>query len=1466
MIIASLFACNQKKRSVQGDIHEYAYPPPKKFVFTDPLPVDPDTCQMPQTIIIPRKPIYYTVKTKSGTKTMYLLPPETKAADSISQMHNYTSDNGLTLDAIACAGMDHFGNLWFGTAGNGISRYDGKSFTNFTEAHGLCSNQVNNILEDKNGNLWFGTWGGVSRYDGRSFVTFTTAQGLGNNIVRAILEDKNGNLWFGTDGGGVSRYDGISFKNFTTTDGLCNNSVYCILEDKAGNLWFGTNGGVSRYNGKSFTNYTTAQGLASNSVNSCTEDNSGDLWFGTAGSGVSRFDGKSFKGFTTLQGLASNLVYCALKDKQGNLWFGTDGGGVSRYDGTSFTNYKTAQGLANNNVHSIIEDKAGNIWFGTFGGGLSEYTKKPFVNYTTAQGLSNNAVITILQDKTGDVWFGTYGGGVVRYNRKSFIIFTTAQGLPNNIVISSLEDREGNLWFGTFGGGVIRYDGKSLTVFTTAQGLANDNVRGILQDKKGNIWFCTAGGGVSKYDGKVFTTFNTKQGLCYNNVISIAEDKIGNLWFGTDGGGISCYNGTSFTNYTTAQGLVNNIVYAIAVDKYGNLWFGTFGGGISRYDGKSFVNYDRSSGLPDNNIYSILFDKQEDIVIGSNEGIAVCSSFKPKLSDALIGPVTKENGEAYIRVQNNLANEHLRNYDPVFEVYNSKTGYPIKDVNGANNNGAMLCDGDGKIWVGTGNEKIALIHFALTEVTRNFTAPSMVIQNIKVNDGNLCWYNLIPHSLPFYKQISTDTFYYRSLLQQQSVMTYGKILTEQETDTIRKKYYGIHFDSVARYYPLPQNLELPYQANHITFEYAAIEPDVPYLIHYQYFLKGYDKEWSTISNKTSASFGNMDEGTYTFMLKGQSPDGTWSEPVTYTFKVIPPWYRTWWAFLFYAVGSISVLYLIFRWRTSTLIRHQKHLEQVLTERTSDLIAEKQEVENQKNKAEAQKNRAERSEQFKQQFLANMSHEIRTPMNAVSGITDLLLQKSPRPDQLAYLQAISKSSDILLHVINDILDLSKIEAGKLELEKIEFSLPDTLKQVTDTLSYKAEEKGLQLIAHIDDNVPDVLIGDPYRLNQVLINLGGNAIKFTEKGGVQIDVKQVGDENGELALHFSVTDTGIGIPQDRLQKLFESFAQVNSSDTRKFGGTGLGLSISKQLVELQGGNISVESKEGSGTTFSFVINYPIGSAEKLQQRIAAEQAIDGTVLNGLRILVADDNEYNRLVVNETLHLKADVHIDLVTNGQEAIQMLEQNDYDVILMDVQMPVMNGIDATKYIRNKMEGPKSKIPIIALTASILRANLDMCTESGMNSYIPKPFKTWQLVHSIADITGRRQNTTPSIKKKETTTLATTSITNLTYLQEFCEGDEERIKKYISLYLSALSGFEEKINTAMKTNNREEIAALMHSFKPKWMMMGMKQTNELGQKIEVLCLEQGNDEKISKHISELTQLNQRSVKELENRV
>ncbi|NQU32206.1 MAG: response regulator, partial [Bacteroidetes bacterium] len=363
-------------------------------------------------------------------------------------------------------------------------------------------------------------------------------------------------------------------------------------------------------------------------------------------------------------------------------------------------------------------------------------------------------------------------------------------------------------------------------------------------------------------------------------------------------------------------------------------------------------------------------------------------------------------------------------------------------------------------------------------------------------------------------------------------------------------------------------------------------------------------------------------------------------------------------------------------------------------------------------------------------------------------------------------------------------------------------------------------------------------------QVLINLAGNAIKFTENGSVSIDITKV--DNG---ICFTIVDTGIGIPKDKLKSVFDSFSQANASDTRKYGGTGLGLSISRQLVELMGGNINVESKEGSGTTFSFVIPLEKGSEEKLELRLAQEQDIDGSVLDGLTILVVDDNEYNRIVASDTLKSKSKVEIHEASNGQEAIAFLREIRFDVVLMDVQMPVMNGFDATQFIRTNFEDPVKDIPIIALTASVLRTDLDKCKDAGMNSYIPKPFSKSQLITGIAQALKIDLKVIKEMKSKKEKIQAS-GITDLTYLNNFCEGDETRMKKYIGMFTSTAPALIEKLNVALKSKDYEEIATQIHAFKTKWIMMGMKETKDLAIKLEYLC----RDKSDSKSIIESTVL------------
>ncbi len=517
--------------------------------------------------------------------------------------------------------------------------------------------------------------------------------------------------------------------------------------------------------------------------------------------------------------------------------------------------------------------------------------------------------------------------------------------------------------------------------------------------------------------------------------------------------------------------------------------------------------------------------------------------------------------------------------------------------------------------------------------------------------------------------------------------------------------------------------------------------------------------------------------------------------------------------------------------------------------------------------EKEKLRAEQSEKFKEVFLANMSHEIRTPMNAVMGMTNLVLDSPLTVGQRTYMEGIKNSSDTLLHIINDILDLSKIEAGKIELETIDFSILDVLEQIKQTLSQKAEEKGLQFILEVEAGIPEVVIGDPFRLNQVLINLAGNAIKFTEKGKVSVIVSQ--DEDTD-ATSFSVTDTGIGIPEDKLHTVFESFSQAHSSDTRNFGGTGLGLSISQDLVELMGGHIQVESREGAGSTFFFTIDYPAGSAQKLMMS-KNKGHIDGSILNGLRILVTDDNEYNRTVATDTLKSKANVDITEAANGQEAVDWLQKKDFDVILMDVQMPVMDGYQATRYIREKLDEPKSRIPIIALTASVIRSDLDKCRAAGMDDFVPKPFTVIQLLTAIAKATNREiKHIAPDTsllvsKSNESTHVPETKRedrTDLAYLEKFCEGDRDRMRKYIRMFLDTAPGFMENLTSAMDQKDYNELSSQIHSYKTKWIMMGMSETKDLALAIEMVCRQEVPPPDIRNQVASLMKHIQDAINEL----
>ena len=376
-----------------------------------------------------------------------------------------------------------------------------------------------------------------------------------------------------------------------------------------------------------------------------------------------------------------------------------------------------------------------------------------------------------------------------------------------------------------------------------------------------------------------------------------------------------------------------------------------------------------------------------------------------------------------------------------------------------------------------------------------------------------------------------------------------------------------------------------------------------------------------------------------------------------------------------------------------------------------------------------KDAAENAALIKSQFLSNMSHEIRTPLNAIIGLTDLLIQENFSLKNSDNLKAVKFSADHLLHIINDILDFSKIEAGKISLERIDFNLGRLIDSLIKSISVKAKDIGLEIKSHIDKDIPSILVGDTTRLQQVLLNLTGNSLKFTKKGFIEIDVTLINKDGNNINLLFEVKDSGIGIPEHKLEQIFESFTQAYADTSRKFGGTGLGLAISKRLVELQGGNFGVKSKVDEGSVFYFTLNFEISYSHEIE--ISEPIIISDKRLIGVNILLAEDNPMNQFFAKQLLN-KWGVNVDLANNGREAVNFLEQKDFDIVLLDLQMPEMNGFDVVERIRDKSSNIKDHhIPVIALTADISTETRESVFKSGMDDFILKPFEQKDLYSKI---------------------------------------------------------------------------------------------------------------------------------------
>jgi PAS domain S-box-containing protein len=468
---------------------------------------------------------------------------------------------------------------------------------------------------------------------------------------------------------------------------------------------------------------------------------------------------------------------------------------------------------------------------------------------------------------------------------------------------------------------------------------------------------------------------------------------------------------------------------------------------------------------------------------------------------------------------------------------------------------------------------------------------------------------------------------------------------------------------------------------------------------------------------------------------------------------------------------------------------------------------------------------------KELFLANISHEIRTPINGIAGMATLLSQNPTREEQVTYLNAIKSAADNLKVIINDILDLASIESGKLKFEKIGFCLKDLLSSLLDTFSVQAMEKGVQLMLNIDSEADKIVVGDPVRLNQILINLISNAIKFTPSGSIKLSCRVVGHSKGKLFFEFEVKDTGIGIPKEKLSSIFERFSQADASITRKYGGTGLGLTIVKQLVDLQHGQISVQSTDDKGSTFTVVIPYPLGSMDHIANSSlkANHSQTFKSSLKNLNVLLVEDNDINRLYASSILKTWH-CNITAAENGFVALEKIKNENFDIILMDLQMPVMDGYEATKAIRLQ-DSPKGKVPVIALTANATRGEIEKCRAAGMNDCIAKPFTPEDLFGMLIKHMHTHESDETSLEDIP----SRHRWVNLSYLRSVSNNDTAFIKEMIETFLVSMPRTLEEMHAFVEKKDWKSVGKTIHKIKPSLSMIGMHALKTHATELEELC-------------------------------
>jgi signal transduction histidine kinase/ligand-binding sensor domain-containing protein len=1088
-----------------------------------------------------------------------------------------TIQDGLSQNWVRCIYQDDQGFMWFGASG-GLNRYDGYEI----KFYSLGNVNVNAITKKSDYELWICNDLGVFIYDQKK-DTISSFHYLKGQTVLDITQEGDNTVWFGTNTG-LYRYTPSDdklygyFSEDKSDSGLSNNYVNTLFQDSDNNLWIGTKTGLNRYvrSTDSFVKYLTsakAGSLSGNDVMAICEDHDKRIWVGTAKDGVNLM--LADKNNIQFRKIAGGAAISLLVDRNNKLWIGTSSnGGVLQIDLDHFSVDKPPDiiqfrknridpgSLSDNSIFCIYEDRLHDIWIGTFGGGVNYFSYRSKKFFTVKEGIDDmpalkNDLVNAIWEEDRYLWLGTEGGldRFDKFNRttKHFTYESnTISSLSSDPVYALNKDSRGNFWVGTWTGGLNLYNSRTETFkrFVPDQkpgSMSSENVFAIYEDSRNNLWIGTVGGGLNRYDYRteIFTTYRhdpqNPKSLYFDVVHDIEETPDGRLLIAASGS-LDIYNYASdnFTHYPlnsiNPDKISSRFIIVIFKDSRNNIWLGTNEGLLLfNEDEKESHIHTTQDGLAGNTVQGILEDTHGNLWISTNNGLS-------KFVHAVEHPGS-----------------------PEFINFNESDGLSGSEFKSR----AVFKNKSGQMYLGTSQ---GFSYFHPDSIFLNPTPPEVVFVEMQ-------------------------------LLQFQSGNNSEENLLVQNINSIEK-------------------VELSYSKSDFVITFAALNYLNPQNNKYKYMLGGYDPDWVPAGNHRTATYKNLQPGKYTFMVLGSNNDEIWSkDPKTLQITIHPPFWQTWWFRVIMILIVLSTVFLVFSWRVKAIQKEKRKLEKLVEERTTELsdanvrleeqseelINQNEELrQNQEqlslykdqleelvvkrtSELEKAKTKAEESDRLKSTFLANMSHEIRTPLNAITGFAGLF--DDPDIDaetRKTYYSIIQANSHTLLRLIDDILDLSTIQANQIIMKFTQFAPIKVFREVY--LQFLPEATG-SVAFHLktdEDAESAVIYADEYRFRQIITNLISNAFKFTENGSIEIGFHLYSRDQ----MVFYVKDSGIGISEEEQKIIFNHFTKVEK-ETRIFRGVGLGLAICKQLAELMGGKIWIESAPDKGSTFFFT--QPISKSE-------------------------------------------------------------------------------------------------------------------------------------------------------------------------------------------------------------------------------------------------------------------------------